>query len=136
MGMSIHRSEAEILRKRALEFLEEAQIALGRGSYDLACFLSEQALQLYLKYVLLMIVGDYPRTHSIRKLLGEIARILSSKELEGFIKANRARLIALEDAYIMARYFTSEYGREDAEDMVKLVKETMNLVNKLVGGKV
>ena len=133
--MSIHRSEAEILRKRALEFLEEAQIALERSSYDLACFLAEQALQLYLKYVLLMIVGDYPRTHSIRRLLGEIARILGSKELEDFIKANRARLIALEDTYIMARYFTSEYGKEDAEDMVKLVKETMNLVNKIVGGK-
>jgi len=133
--MSIHRSEVEILRKRALEFLEEAQIALERSSYDLVCFLSEQALQLYLKYVLLMIVGDYPRTHGIRKLLGEVARILGSKELEDFIKANRARLIALEDSYIMARYFISEYGKEDAEDMVKLVKETMNLVNKLVGGK-
>ncbi len=133
--MSIHRSEAEILRKRALEFLEEARIALERGSYDLACFLSEQALQLYLKHVLLVIVGDYPRTHSVRRLLGEIARVLGSKELEDFIKANRARLIALEDAYIMARYFATEYGKEDAEDMVKLVRETMDLVSKLVGGR-
>ncbi len=56
-----------------------------------------------------------------------------SKELEDFIKANRVRLIALEDAYLMARYFTSEYSREDAEDMVKLAKETIDIVNKVVG---
>ena len=134
--MSIRRAEVEILRKRALEFLEGAWAALGRSSYDLACFLSEQALQLYLKSVLLMIAGDYPRTHGIRKLLGEIAKILDSRELEGFIKANRARLIALEDSYIMARYFTSEYSREDAEDMIELVKEVMNLVDRLVGDRV
>jgi HEPN domain-containing protein len=114
--------------------LEGAQIALERGSYDSACFLSEQALQLYLKYVLLVIVGDYPRTHGVRRLLGEVAKILGSKELEDFIKANRVRLIALEDSYIMARYFISEYSKEDAEDVVKVVKETMSLV-KLVGGK-
>ena len=131
--VSAHKLEVEVLRKRALEFLKEAQIALGRGSYDIACFLSEQALQLYLKSTLLMVVGDYPRTHSIRRLLGELNRIMVSKELEDFIKANRVRLIALEDAYLMARYFTSEYSREDAEDMVKLAKETIDIVNKVVG---
>ncbi len=131
--VSAHKLEVEVLRKRTLEFLEEAQIALERGSYDLACFLSEQALQLYLKSTLLMIIGDYPRTPSMRRLLGELNRIMVSKELEDFIKANRARLIALEDAYLMARYFTSEYSREDAEDMVKLAKETIDIVNKVVG---
>ncbi len=133
--MSTHKSEVETLRRRALEFLEEAHIALERGSYDIPCFLSEQALQLYLEYTLLMLVGDYPRTHSIRRLLGELTRILGSKELEDYVKANRARLIALEDAYLMARYFTSEYSREDAEDMGKLAKETIDVVNKLVGDK-
>ena len=58
--VSAHKLEVEILRIRALEFLEEAKIALERGSYD---------------------------------------------------------------------------TREDAEDMVKLAKETIDLVNKVVGGK-
>ncbi len=130
--VSAHKLEVEILRRRALEFLEEAKIALERGSYDLACFLSEQALQLYLKSTILMIVGDYPRTYSIRRLLGELNKIIGSKELEEFIKANRVRFIALEDAYFMARYFVSEYSREDAEDMIKLAEEAINLVNKVV----
>lgn len=117
--MSLRGSEAELLRKRSLEFLIEAEHALRRGSYDVACFLAEQSLQLYLRHVLLKVVGDYPRTHSIRHLLGEVARVAGSREVEDFMRRNRARLLALEDAYLMARYFTREYGREDAEDSVR-----------------
>ena len=133
--MSIHRREVEVLRRRSLEFLEEARIALRRGSFDIACFLAEQALQLYLKSILLELVGDYPRTHSVRRLLGEVNRLLNSSELEEFIRVNRIRLSVLEDAYLMARYFIKEYSREDAEDMIKLVKETINIIDKVIGGR-
>lgn len=131
--MSLSRSEAEVLRRRYAEFLEEARSALNRGFYDVACFLAEQSLQLYLKYVLLKLVGDYPRTHSVRMLLGEISRALGSTELEGFSRVNRTRLLALEDAYMMARYFVKEYTREDAEDMVKLVEEVVDIVGRSIG---
>ena len=125
--------EVRLLKRRALDFLEEAKIALRRGSYDIACFLAEQALQLYLKFILLKIVGDYPRTHSIKRLLGEIARLTNSSELRNFMRVNRARILALEDAYLMARYFIKEYDEDDANDMIKLVEEIINLVNKIVG---
>lgn len=114
-------------------FLEGARHAVATGYYDLACFLAEQSLQLYLKALLLELVGDYPRTHSIRHLLGELNRILRSRELEDFVAANRARLLALEDAYLMSRYYVRSYGREDAEDMVKLVEETISLLEKILG---
>lgn len=133
--MSLSRSEAEVLRRRYAEFLEEARSALNRGFYDVACFLAEQSLQLYLKYVLLRVIGDYPRTHSARTLLGEISRALGSVELEEFSRANRARLSALEDAYMMARYFVKEYTREDAEDMIRLVEEVVSIVGRAVGDK-
>ncbi len=48
------------------------------------------------------------------------------------MRVNRLRLSILEDAYLMARYFIKEYGEEDAEDMIKLVEEVMNIVNKVV----
>ncbi|MEM2852856.1 MAG: HEPN domain-containing protein, partial [Ignisphaera sp.] len=76
--------------------------------------LAEQSLQLYLKAILLKLVGDYPRTHSIRRLLGELGRVLNSEALETFINANRARVLALEDAYLIARYSAKEYEKEDA----------------------
>ncbi len=47
--MSLSREEAGLLRKRVLEFLAEAEHAASSGRYDVACFLAEQTLQLYLK---------------------------------------------------------------------------------------
>lgn len=131
--MSLHRVEVEILKRRALEFLEEAKHALEKGFYDVSCFLAEQSLQLYLKYALLRVVGDYPRTHSVRRLLGELNSILKSKVLEEFIRLNRVRLSHLEDAYLMARYFVKEYVREDAEDMIKLVEDAIRVIDKVIG---
>lgn len=131
---SMHRLEVELLKKRSSEFLEESKLAVQRGFYDTACFLAEQSLQLYLKAILLKLVGDYPRTHSIRRLLGELGRVLNSEALETFINANRARILALEDAYLIARYFVKEYEREDAMEMIRVVEEVVNLVRKILGG--
>ena len=130
---SPHRREAEVLRKRAGEFLEEAHEALKREHYDLVCFFSEQAVQLYLKSVLLERVGDYPRIHHARALLLEVSKEASSKELEEFLRDNRARLSNLEDAYLMARYTTKAYTVEDAEDMVRLAGEVISMVEKAMG---
>lgn len=124
--------EADILKRRHAEFLREAESALSKGFYDVSCFLAEQALQLFLKYVLLRFVGDYPKTHSVRRLLGEVCGLLNSEELEEFNKANRVRLSALEDAYLMARYFLKEYTKEDAEDMIKLVEEVIEIVDRVM----
>ncbi|MCX8204915.1 MAG: HEPN domain-containing protein [Candidatus Nezhaarchaeota archaeon] len=126
----MRRLEVEVLKKRSRMFLEESRSSLDKGFYDVACFLAEQALQLYLKATLLELVGDYPRTHSVRQLLGELNRHLRAGELEKFASENRARMLALEDAYLMARYFTREYEREDALDMVELVDKLLKLIEK------
>lgn len=52
---SIRRLEVYVLKKKSQRFLEEAKNALSKGFYDLACFLAKQALQLYLKALLLEI---------------------------------------------------------------------------------
>ena len=128
-----HRKEVEVLERRAIEFLESAREAVGRRAYDVACFLAEQSLQLFLKSALLRIVGDYPRTHRIRQLLSELAKATKSKKLEDFAKTNRVKLSVLEDAYIMARYFAKEYGREDAEDAIEIAQKTIEVVKEAVG---
>lgn len=133
--MSTRRLEVEVLKKRSLMFLEESKHALNSGYYDIACFLAEQSLQLYLKALLLELVGDYPRTHSIRRLIGELNRIVNSRELEEFISANRVRLLALEDAYLTSRYFVREYEREDAEDMVNLAEVAISLITRILGAR-
>ncbi|MGC8832340.1 MAG: HEPN domain-containing protein [Thermoproteota archaeon] len=49
------------MRKRAKSFFTRALESLNSGEYDLAAFLSEQAVQLHLKSILLEKIGDYPR---------------------------------------------------------------------------
>jgi len=41
--------------------LEEARDALGKKRFDVAVFLAEQGLQLYLKAQLYRLLGEYPR---------------------------------------------------------------------------
>ena len=113
--------------------MNEAREALARERYDLSCFFSEQAVQLYVKSVLLERVGDYPRLHHLRALLSELAKGASSKELEEFIQDNRASLSNLEDAYLIARYTTKTYLKEDAEDMVKLTQTVISTVKRAFG---
>ena len=128
---SPHRDESETLRRRASDFLALAREALRLENYDISCFLSEQAAQLHLKSVLLEEVGDYPRTHSIRNLLEEVSRSFMGEEIREFTDTNRVRLIALEDAYVIARYTPTTYTREDAEDMISLAGETIRLTSKV-----
>jgi len=132
---SPHRREVEALRRSAREFLEEARGAFRRRHYDLSCLFSEQAVQLHLKSILLERIGDYPRTHHVRALLSEVLKEAYLEELEDFLHDNRARLSSLEDAYLMARYTTKAYTKEDAEDMVKLAEEAISTIEKTLGVK-
>ena len=129
-GHSSHRDEVEALKRRAGDFLELAREALRIENYDISCFLSEQAAQLHLKSVLLEEVGDYPRTHNKRTLLMEVSKSFGSGRIREFTRKNRLRLIALEDAYVIARYAPTTYSEEDAEDMINLAGETITLTEK------
>jgi len=120
-----------MLSRRATEFLELAKEALRRKNYDISCFLSELAAQLHVKSVLLEEVGDFPRTHSMRTLLAEVSKSLWGEKIRAFIQDNRVRLIALEDAYIIARYTPTSYTEEDAEDMINIAEEIISLTSKV-----
>lgn len=126
-------SEVELLKRRASSFLELARYSLGRDMYDMAAFNAEQAAQLYLKATLLELVGDFPRTHSILYLLGELKRI-SEARVEDFIRRNKRRLHVLEDAYITSRYYYKFFDREDAEDLVSVAEEVIRLCEELRRG--
>lgn len=58
--------EIEILKERAEKFLKNGEELLKSGVYDLAAFNIQQFVELYLKYKLFLLAGDYPKTHSIK----------------------------------------------------------------------
>jgi HEPN domain-containing protein len=112
--------EAEILRLRAEAFLRNAERLYAEGEYDLAAFNIEQYCQLVLKYKLLVKTGAYPRTHSLIRLVRELAKVA---EGAGRLLEDIVMLTKIEDAYIGSRYLPRRYEREEVEAMLKYVKE-------------
>ncbi len=125
--------EVETLQERSRVFLRHAQEALKKGEFDFTAFATEQAAQLLLKASLLESVGEVPRSHSVRELLGIIADSSPEKagKVKAFLKENRDGLKILDDAYISARYLPSSYSGEDAELLIRLTKD----INKVIGRK-
>jgi HEPN domain-containing protein len=109
--MLSHLDEMRLLRKRARAFLARAVDSLNSGDYDVASFLSEQAVQLHLKSILLEKLGDYPRTHSISSLVSIIKKTAGYEALMRFLEENRMGLLLMEDAYISSRYLVREFAK-------------------------
>jgi len=124
--------EAELIRERALTMLRASKHHLRVGDYDLASFLAEQAAQLYLKYAILKITGEVPRTHPIRELLQILGKITKkeNKVIE-FIRVRRSMLIRLEEAYLASRYLFRRYDRDEVKELVEFAEELINYVRDL-----
>lgn len=128
--------ESRILQGRAEAFLRHARDALEHGEFDFACFSSEQAAQLYLKSVMLELVGEVPRLHRTRDLLHLLGRsaVEAEKSIFEFTEKNRERLRLLDYAYIASRYLPSMFTREEAETLVKLAEEITRLADRVLEG--
>ncbi len=81
---------AEYFERKAVEALDEEP--------KFVLFFAEQALQLYLKYLLAKHIGDFPKTHKIRVLLSELGKV--ERKVGGFVKKHELILDILEEAYI------------------------------------
>lgn len=118
----MHEEEIKLLQKRALNFLDSAKERFQKEDWDLVCFMAEQAVQLFLKSLILKEIGEIPKTHSIRKLLGIINQMKEQN-----IKFERKELLFLENAYLNSRYFNFLYNKEDAELAIRIAEEILNL---------
>jgi len=125
------REEYEYLLERCRRFYETALMQIDREFYDLAAFSLEQALQLFLKASLLKLGVDYPRTHSVRKLLELIYKITEDKEILNVLTKFSVELGSLEDAYITARYIARSYSLEEINRLKKTVEEVIKIVRRI-----
>ena len=125
------KDESKHLLKRSMEFLETADYQISRGLYGIAVFSLEQALQLFLKSKMLVAGVDYPRTHGVRALLEILSELESDKKktsIKQVLSNYLFELGMLEDAYITSRYVMREFSREEAQRLIKTVKEVMKNV--------
>ncbi len=122
----------ELLRKRALRFLEDAKRALQDGFYDIAGFYAEQAIQLYSKALLLELAGYVPTTHDIRDVLGLISKALPEnlkQSVRAFSRKYRRELAELVDIYTNARYGPRILTREEALIALEVAEKLLGLLN-------
>jgi len=125
--------EVEYLTRRSRRFYDTAIMQMDRGFHDIAVFSLEQSLQLFLKASLLKLGVDFPRTHSVRRLLELIHEVTGEGRVKEVLHRFSVELGALEDAYITSRYVSRDYTREEAERLRRVVEEVMKVVGEVVG---
>jgi len=82
-----------------------------------------------LKYKLLLKTGAYPRTHSLIRLVRELAKAAegAGRLLEDVVMLTKIEDAyigsKIEDAYIGSRYLPRRYEREEVEAMLRYVSE-------------
>ncbi|ABP50303.1 MAG: HEPN domain-containing protein [Pyrobaculum arsenaticum] len=109
------------LLENSKSFLRAAGIMLEVGEYNLALFHLEQALQLCLKYKIYEKYGDFPKTHSLKRLLSEV----------GQVAADPVIVDLLEDAYISSRYLPVRYSKESAQRAYGEVEKVLKALSCL-----
>lgn len=124
-------SGGDFLKRRAKAFLESAQADFTRGSYDLVLFHVEQFLQLYLKYLLYMKIGDFPKTHSVVRLIKDVIKVYNDYRLREFYEENLETLYLLEEAYITSRYLPREYDKDIAKRVLNFAKKVLEVLEWL-----
>jgi len=118
--------EFRFLKKNADEFLSNALHLLERGVYNLSAFSIEQAVQLYLKYFLAMKVGEFPKTHSIKRLIAVCHQFCP--ELKEIFDEDINIIGEIETAYISSRYYPIEFTEKEVENMLKTAKRIREAV--------
>ena len=125
--------EYQYLLRRSKEFYETALMQIDKGFLGLAALSLEQSLQLFLKAKLLENGLDYPRTHSIRRLLELLAEVIDmplSQRINQLIDKYSLELALLEDAYITSRYIPRDFRKDDVLKLKKAVEEVMTVVSQ------
>jgi HEPN domain-containing protein len=121
--------EGEILKIRAERFLETARDLYKKEYYDLCAFNIEQAVQLFLKYEIWKILGDFEKTHKISELLDHYKKASSKiKEIEGLKENYKQTIYDLEIAYIESRYLPAQFLKEKIDLMFKFVEDLLNIL--------
>jgi HEPN domain-containing protein len=120
--------EGEILKIRAERFLETARDLYKKEYYDLCAFNIEQAVQLFLKYEIWKILGDFEKTHKISELLDHY-KIASGKvkEIDSLKENYKQTIYDLEIAYIESRYLPVQFLKEQVDLMFKFVEDLLNI---------
>lgn len=125
--------KGDFLKKRAQDFLRDAEVAISDRRWNSAAFHLEQVCQFLIKYYLFLKWKDFPKTHSLKTLLEELAEAYpeNKKKIKNFLEKNQHIIVDLEQAYITARYLPVEFNEAQVKEMVKFKNNLLNLLETL-----
>ncbi len=129
------KEEIEFLKERGREFWERGFEDFEKRRYNLAVLDFEQAIQLWLKYLIALKTGDFPKTHYITELIEDVIEIYELTSLESFIENNRLSIKGIEDAYITSRYFPRKFTKEEVSEVIKIASEIKNVLEDAAKSK-
>jgi len=113
--------------------LDVAKDRFLKEDYDLACFLAEQAVQLYLKAALLCHTEDVSRSHSIRTLISMLFNSTKNEELLELSKKNKLALKVAGTCVYCFQYLFERFDKDDAENAIRVAEKVFNVVQRLFG---
>ena len=115
------KEEIVVFAERAKKFEEVAKYLYRTEVFDLSAFNVEQALQLYLKFILAKELGYFPKTHSLTRLFNDLSKL--DKAFLEFYEENEIIIKDIEDAYILSRYLPRDYSEKEVELMINTLEK-------------
>ena len=76
-------------------------------------------------------IGDYPKTHSLTRLIRDLIKVYEDCKLREFYEKNLEMLYLLEEAYISPRYIPREYDKEIAKRVLDFAEKIMEVLECL-----
>lgn len=129
------KEESQFLKRRAGEFWQRAKEDFQKERYNLAVLDIEQAIQLWVKYLIFLKAGDFPKTHYFNILVESLAKIYNSPLIKDFYQDNILQFKSLEDAYLTSRYLPREFTREEAKRFTEFASRFLKILEETVNEK-
>lgn len=125
--------DIEFLKERANEFFEEAEELFKKSKYNLSAFNLEQAIQLWIKYLIGKKIGDWPKTHYFSELIPQLSRVYREDKILKFYRENELFFDSLENAYFTSRYFPKRFTENGVLALFRGCKEFLKLIKETIG---
>jgi HEPN domain-containing protein len=125
----------EFLKERAKEFWERGFEDFEKKRLNLSAFDFEQAIQMWIKYLIGKKIGDWPKTHYFHILIKELANSYENEDIIKFYDENEIFFSDLEDAYFTSRYFPKNFSENHIKGIVENCKKFLKFLEEKVGEK-
>jgi HEPN domain-containing protein len=119
------------LKQKAEKFYSIAASSFLNKDYDMAALHLEQSVQLYLKFTIGWIMGDFPRTHNIIKLMDGVINSTGNQALKFLKESNENIITEIEKSYFESRYFDTPFSQSQIQEMFDFHKEMLSILDKL-----